>query len=302
MKVSANKLRQRWLSPEGKVSSRAVLARLKTGDDFSGLEIGEVDGRADLRGIALDSPGAEWNSVGLERVDFSYSSLSSLRLMDCAIESCLFDGASCADLRLWRSAISDSSFKGADLKGSALGAWSDGKGNVYRNVSFAGSNLDRSGTSAAVYEDCDFSGAKLDRINFWQSSLVRCRFAGEVRDVIFEGRRMGEGKPDPNPMIDVDFSEAKFDGCEFRGVSFDRVLLPSDPDLVLISDAQQVDRALAALQSQADGKGSAVARLMLEHAIKLLNMGGPALMNLRDFPAGADAFMSALAQAGWEPK
>jgi Pentapeptide repeats (8 copies) len=73
-------------------------------------------------------------------------------------------------------------------------------------------------------------------VNFWQSSIIGCTFAGPLTDVVFDGRMLNEAKPDPNPMRDVDLSGAIFDGVEFRGVTFDRVRLPSDPDLYLIRD------------------------------------------------------------------
>jgi hypothetical protein len=75
--------------------------------------------------------------------------------------------------------VRDGSFVKSDLRRSVPGEWYAGAGNRFERV--------------------DFSSAELDRINFWQSSLVRCRFAGPVRDVVFDRRMSGEGKAGPQP-------------------------------------------------------------------------------------------------------
>jgi uncharacterized protein YjbI with pentapeptide repeats len=170
--------------------------------------------------------------------------------------------------------------------------WRDGKGNTFRRVSFASANLSRSTTSAAVYEDCDFSFAKLDRVNFWQSSLIGCTFAGPVRDVVFDGRMLGEGKPTSNPRRDVDLSQAVLDGCEFRGLTFDSMILPTDPDLIRISDTAAIDAAAAA-------HASGLARVILDHARTVLAMGGECLLNLRDLGPAADAVRAGLLPSRW---
>jgi hypothetical protein len=221
-------------------------------------------------------------------------------MRDCVLDDCRFLASACIDWRLWRTTVSNALFEKADLRGSSLGAWSEGRGNTYSNVSFAGANLTGLGTSAAIYTDCDFSGANLKRVNFWQSSLIRCRFAGKLEDVIFDGRYLGEEKPDKNPMLDVDFSDARFNGCEFRGVRFDHIALPPDPDLIILDDLGILDSAAALLPDSEFDISIRVAKLIFDHARKLLEMGPAALMNLRDFPAGADLFMSSLAAVGWK--
>jgi hypothetical protein len=106
-------------------------------------------------------------------------------------------------------------------------------------------------------------------------------FAGPVRDIVFDGRLLGEGKPDASPMTDVDFAGAVFDGCDFRGVSFDSVRLPDDPHLVLIRDRDVLTRAGATLSDDGGGTAVVVARVVLRHLDDELARGGAALPNLR---------------------
>jgi uncharacterized protein YjbI with pentapeptide repeats len=297
---SRRKLRDRWSSQQGRALQRAVLARLGSGGDLEDLELGQVDGRIDLRGLPLSDKVTSIESANIRAVDFSAAELAGLRMKGCVLEDCRFQASTCVDWRLWETSISNGNFEKADLRQSSLGAWSNGKGNEYSNVSFARANLAGVGTSAGIYIDCDFSEANLERINFWQSSLIRCKFAGKLVDVVFDGRHLGEGKSDCNPMLDVDFSRAEFDGCEFRGISFGRVILPPDPDLLIIDDLGIIDRAAASLPESDDDLSVRMARLIFGHARKLLQFGPVALLNLRDFQAGAELFVAALVAAGWK--
>ncbi|MEU8230524.1 pentapeptide repeat-containing protein [Actinoplanes sp. NPDC048967] len=290
-------LRQRWSTPDGRLLHREIQSRLAAGAGLDDLDLAEVDGKRDLRGFPAAAAVTQWRGAHLAGIDLSGASLAGVRLFDCTLESVRLDRAVCHDWRLWGSTVADTTFTGAELRGSSLGAWREGRGNRYKRVSFVRADLTAVGSSAATYTDCDFSFARLDRVNFWQSSLVRCTFAGPLRDVVFDGRHLGEDKPDTNPMTEVDLSRAEFDGCEFRGTPFTTVRLPADPDLMMITDVAQADRALAAL-SPADGT---LPGTILQHARKLLGMGSAALLNARDFPAGAPAVRAALTATGWRP-
>ena len=71
-------------------------------------------------------------------------------------------------------------------------------------------------------------------MDFQSSSFIRCRFAGVLGEVIFWDRGFETGKPDPNPMEDVDFRDATLLWVEFRRLNLDRVWLPDGPDHLLL--------------------------------------------------------------------
>jgi uncharacterized protein YjbI with pentapeptide repeats len=254
MATGATDLRKRWLTPDGQRLAGDVLARMISGRSLKALALGEVEGRVDLRGLAVPPPQRRgqfnWRGLHLERLsqlsevknvtwrslDLSGSALEGLRLFDMRIVDCSFDEAKCRDWRMWRSDVTDCSFIGADLRHASLGAWSEGRGNNYHRVNFSQADFRESASQAAAYVDCDFSNARLEDLNFRSSSFVRCKFAGVLHKVIFDGRQLGTGKPDLNTMEDVDFSGAILELVDFRGLDLYGVTFPVDPGLWVIDN------------------------------------------------------------------
>jgi uncharacterized protein YjbI with pentapeptide repeats len=268
--------------------AQTVQRRILGNEALHGLALPEIDGRIDLRNLPFPAHIRQFSDVQLRGVDLSGAMLANIRITDSTFENCTFDGANCQFWHLRGSLVVGCSFVKADLRNSTLGEWFDGRGNTYRRVNFGSARLFGSTTSAAVYEDCDFSHADLKRINFWQSSLIRCKFAGPVREVVFDGRMLGEGKPTSNPMEQVDLSDATLDGCDFRGVTFDSVVLPADPALIRIRDVKTIDLAVAALAGGRGDLRSRLAEVVLDNARQLLETGGDVLLNLRDVGPAAE--------------
>jgi len=229
----------RWKTPGGEQLALEVLERLGRGAGLDGLDLGEHQGRIDLRGIAVPAPAksqmstrSEWalqhlsgqlvfDGVRLHGLDFSQGLLESIRFFRSAIVDCRFDGSACQDWRLWATDLSKTSFVRADLRKAVLGAWHEGRGNVFKNVDFTEANLRSIICPAATFEDCDFSRAQLAKVDFQSSSFIRCKFAGLVSEVIFYDHGYKTGKPDPNPMLDVDFTKAELRMVEFRRLALD---------------------------------------------------------------------------------
>ena len=194
----------------------------------------------------------------LTGLDLRGAVLDSLRIWYCRFVDCRFDEARCQDWRVWGSTFEGVSFKKADLRSAALGAWHEGRGNTFTAVDFSGSNLRQIKCPAASFVDCDFSLAKLVTIDFGTSSFVRCRFAGRLKDVTFWGRRPGVEKPDPNPMLDVDFTDAMFREVQFQLLELAGVTLPVAPELLVIDRYACVVRETVALLEREEstyGKG-----------------------------------------------
>ena len=150
--------------------------------------------------------------------------------------------------------------------------------------------------SEAHFEDCDFSGAKLANVNFGQCKFVHCRFAGELRDVVFDGRELTD-KPAPPEMQNVDFSDAVLRDVEFKSFNLEAVTLPKDPDVRLVRRARCVARrGLAELESK-DVVAPGMLRAVLEQRLR-----GPGteqearVFNRRDFLAMGGEELAALAE------
>ncbi len=258
-------LRKRWETPEGQQCAEEATACLLAGRALAQLNLAEVDGRIDLRGLPAPIPRRlrrfeaagwfaeelgelpEFRGVRLEGIDLSGAQLQSFRFHNSQIVGCRLDRANCRDWRLWGTKVLDSSFANANLRDSAVGTWHKDRRNVWRQVDFSGSDF-RVGVSwAAVYEGCDFSAARLSGVKFEQCALTSCRFAGVLREVVFDGRGVAD-RPASPPMQDVDFADALFDQVEFMGFDLLGAVLPRDPDVRLIRRYGCVlERALAAL-------------------------------------------------------
>jgi uncharacterized protein YjbI with pentapeptide repeats len=314
--VSASKkeLTDRWRSGAGGLLAEEIVARLVTGRSTDGLGLDEHEGRLDLRCLPLPTPRrldrfetqgwfveklrdvVGFRRVQLARLDLSGAQLQSLRFHDVSIVDCRFDGAACRDWRLWATGVTGCTFSKADLRGAAVGTWDEGRRNEWRHVDFSGADFRVGVSQAALYEDCDFSGAQLAKVNFEQCTLLRCRFSGAVREVVFDGREL-TGRPAPSLLEDVDFAEAMFEQVEFMGLDLSRVVVPKDPDIRLIRHYRcVVEHALAAVERDESLparmlRGEFQNRLRMMRAIDEDNV-----FNRRDYFASGGEELSAFAQ------
>jgi uncharacterized protein YjbI with pentapeptide repeats len=289
----------RWKTTGDQQLVQKILERLLSGKPLTDLGLGEHEGRVDLRGLpalgpqalnAFESAGWIVKELGgllkvedarLENLDLSGARLDGVRFIRSTIKNCRFDQAHCQDWRLWAVDVTDSSFVGADLRNAVLGAWYDGRGNVYRNIDFSGANLRSIVCPAGTFIDCDFGTAQIVKVDFQSSSFIRCRYAGLLREVIYYDRGFNTGKPDPNPMEDVDFSEAELRMVEFRRLNLDRVKFPRSVDHLVVRNYRCViERAVRRLHNEAEWAGL---RVVMEHRLK---WAGPrqhvGVFNLRD--------------------
>lgn len=274
-------LTDRWKTEAGQALADEVIARLIAGRPFHDLGLDDREGRVDLRFLPAPIPRrlqrfeahgwyverlgdlVEFQQARLENLDLSGAQLRSLRFHDSQIVGSRFDGADCHDWRLWGCDVTDCSFVKADLRGAAVGTWHEARRNVWRRVDFTGADF-RGGVSwEAVYEDCDFTDAKLAKVKFEQCTLTGCRFAGELREVVFDGRDLTD-RPAPPPMDKVDFSDATFRQVEFLGFDLDAVVLPTDPDIRPVRRARCVARRGVEMVTRDDRAEARMLRAILE--------------------------------------
>jgi uncharacterized protein YjbI with pentapeptide repeats len=284
------KTTNRWQTPAGAKLAREVFKRLVVGQSLSDLNLGQYEGRVDLRGIRApqvtkEELGSfrgwsveklqgylEFRNVRFENLDFSRAELRYCRFFTSRIVNCRFDGARCESWGLWGVDVINSSFRGAGLRDAALGPWYEGRGSTYRSVDFSRADIRGATSSSATYVDCDFSNSRLDKIDFQSSSFVRCRFAGSVREVLFYDLAFGTKKQNPNLMEDVDFSEAQLHWVAFRRLNLDRVRLPEDKNHLIVKNYRCVlQRALAAVKDDESRHGRGLRRVLANY----LKWAGP---------------------------
>jgi uncharacterized protein YjbI with pentapeptide repeats len=292
-------------SPIDVVLARQIVGRLATGQALDGLGLDIVEGRIDLRGLPAsgsDVGGPEGivvlHAAHLERLDLRGAHLSSWRFHNSAVRDCRFEAADCRDWRLWNTTMHECRFSDADLEGSAVGTWHNGRGNAWETIDFTDADFRVGVSRGARYEDCDFSNADLTEVDFEQCVLVRCRFAGDLHRVIFDGRPVA-GRPSSPQMKEVDFSRARFDEVEFLAFNLDGVVLPDDPDLRLVRRFPcAVARALILLEGD-ETPAAGVLRADLEARLQMLRDGGHEddanVLNRRDYLVDGGEELAALA-------
>lgn len=245
--------------------------RLIQNKPLDGLQLETKDGRISLEGLELPDPsvmrrfracgvsvaeiepGAIIQGVSCHNIDFSGSKLNTLRLYGCEFVNCRFDNCQLRDLRVWTTKFSEISFKGANLRKSALGGVQSGKRNIYSGVDFSDADLRETIYKATAFERCIFRGTKLERIDFQTSAFTDCVFESELRDVLFYRCGFGGESFPANEMVNVDFSHAKMHDVGFRGLTLERVKLPEDADhIVMKGVVGTLDKLIVRLKQQSD--------------------------------------------------
>lgn len=202
----------------------------------------------DVRGVSAVEAGAIFRGQVISDIDFSQSKLSGLRFVDCKIVNCIFDDCECDDWRMWGTQFSETSFRNAKLKGVAIGTTEAGAGCRFTRVDFSTADLRSAALGGADFEECLFERSRIENVDFDQSRLRRCRFVGDLKNVVFGGLEV-----DPKALMDVDFSEAEFSFVEFRGLNLDGVTFPSSSNCLVIDDyPRSLDRLLVAVRTGTD--------------------------------------------------
>jgi uncharacterized protein YjbI with pentapeptide repeats len=247
-----------------------IWERLIQGKPFDGLPLGSNDGRIILHGLRLPEPAvsrqfqfrdAQFSKVDAgviqspkwRDLDFSGSKLAGLRLALGQVENCRFDNCDLQGARFWATVFRGVSFKSANLRGAVLGGVVDDVRNTFVEIDFHATNLSSTTYQAAAFERCSFRNAKLSKIDFQSSTFKDCSFEGDLTDVMFYRHGFEGQKFPPNEMLNVDFSRAKLHDVGFRGLTLDRVTLPTGPDHIVFKDVPAtLDKLFAALEKQGD--------------------------------------------------
>jgi uncharacterized protein YjbI with pentapeptide repeats len=221
-----------------------------------------------LANIAQIVPNGLFRQAKLRDLDLTGSSLRSVHFTESEVNNCRFDGCDLQGLRLCATTIRESSFRGANLRDTALGAATvegpyGGRRNKFIGIDFTEADLRGSVYVAAAFDRCIFRNAKLANIEFGTSTFVDCQFEGELREVIFwRSDLFARGFPEDafpaNEMLNIDFSHAKLRWVEFRGLTLEGVRLPDDREHLVVKDfATVLDEMIRSLGQEQEGDSTA---------------------------------------------
>jgi uncharacterized protein YjbI with pentapeptide repeats len=233
--------RDRWFTV-----SHADIEQIRT-DLLAGRTIradvfGEVNGRADLRGLPLTrlklARVTAGDDTAWDGLDLSGADLYEMNWRELTIRDCVLDDADVDNLRCWGVTVTGTSLRRARLSAGQLGAspefWA--KPSRWEDVDLRQADL-RGSHADAVFTKVDFRNAKLTGMDFRYSDLVDCVFAGVVKEVTFGGTQQ---RPPNWQLSGVDFTEAKPRAVAFTGVNLGQpdvdIRLPEDADHWLIPD------------------------------------------------------------------
>ena len=236
--ATAAELKRRWDGLDAARLVREVRTwLLGQGPRPGGLA--EVDGRVDLRGIALSATPATVGDpqdpragVTWEGLDLSGAQVEELRFFGGRIRGCRFDGASLTGLRMFGSTVEDSSFVRADLRSRALGGgdW-NGLRTAWRRVAFDRANLRESVFLGCLLEDCTFEKTtKLLQIT--DAEVRGCTFTGLLTSLLVSGQ--GHQLPVDPRSFSADLSGAVLKDSKIEGYSLDATRLPDQDDLLVV--------------------------------------------------------------------
>lgn len=234
--------------------SDLIWERLVAGRDLSDLELPRREGRTVVGALDLATGRRGVRAlerVTLKRLDFGGAKLDGLQFRDAEIDDCDFSSATCTHWRMWRTRISNSSFQGADLTESMLGAvMDDVERNTWTNVGFQKAKMRHTMFVSAAFAGCDFSNARIVHVDFGGSTFKDCRFAGVLEDVIFWEHTLANDRVPLNTMEGVDMSSAILRCVDFRNLDAAAFILPTDPEHIIVRDYQEtLDCVIASLST-----------------------------------------------------
>lgn len=264
--MTKQELVKRWKTEEGQTKLKQIIECLVKGKPLSSVVGFEKHaGRWDLRGAQLSTLENEkrieagghgvtqrfgslkLKSVKVESVDFSYADLSYSWWEACKVSNSLFEEAKARELWVYATDFSNCVFKNTNLSYSYLGENVGMNSGSFKNVEFLGADLKECIFCFPIIENCIFKDCNLIATNFDGSRMKACRFAGKVDSAWFRGYSTSaqkslfgifnrvDPKAFPNPMEDIDFSEAELIGVSFsHGIDLSKCFFPKDDSKYIV--------------------------------------------------------------------
>lgn len=226
-------LRDRWRGDRQKLAHETVV-RLLTGNALTGLDLAEIDGRVDLRGLWLvsskDLPGLTpgdplatvptAHDVTWRNLDLSHSTFR-IDLQEAQVENVRFDNVGWQHWRATSSTFRLCSFTGSDLRDANFDGYNSGlqdrpiqnPSSTYWRCLFQRTRIGPYGSfGRAILEECRFSDTRFPSAMWFRGADVRrCVFAGSFETVCFGWTGPWSEEP---PWLEADLSDASFDDLE----------------------------------------------------------------------------------------
>lgn len=172
-----------------------------------------------------------WKAIYLQNCDLCQTKLFGAEITNCVFENCKMKGWG-----LWNALVDDCTFVNCDLRDAALGGIDRDfpVPNRYTRAEFVQCDLRDTGHSCESYVRCHFENCCTDRTDFLGAIFEDCVFKGPLEDTTFRSHDFRFAKHTGNRMLRCDLRGASLRSCQFLDINLDSVLLPDDPDIILL--------------------------------------------------------------------
>ncbi|MDN5216397.1 pentapeptide repeat-containing protein [Fulvivirgaceae bacterium BMA12] len=263
----------RWKTVEGQqllAKIIVVIIHNRSLEEVQGLE--KYADRWDLRGATLSIQKTERKIEGagtsfterygtlklknlvVESIDFSHADISYSWWERCCVSNCLFEETKARELRVYASHFLNCNFQKTNFTYSYLNQNIGKSSGSFKSVNFIECNLKECIFSFPKIESCTFDTCNLVATNFDGSRFRNCKFKGSVDSPWFSGSSKTAQRSlfgffnrvnprnYPNPMENVDFSEAELTGVSFiNGIDLSNCIFPDDTDrYILVKNLKKV--------------------------------------------------------------
>ncbi len=189
-----------------------------------------------------------YKKVKFDSYDFSHADFNHTIWDYVKFNNCLFDKTRIFNAIFSGCTFSNSTFIDCELTHTLLGGSKPLDYGLFINTIFRGGSINSCHFDYPLFKKCIFE-CNISDVNFGGTQFVDCTFTGRLNEVIFHGyskpgtsnslfRNMDIPR---NDMLNVDFSQAYFDGYSFLGgIEFTNIALPKSNRLLLIKKGPKV--------------------------------------------------------------
>ena len=270
--MTKKELINRWKSSKGQHVLSEVLSKLSGNKSLETIKaLDKHAGRWDLRGATLSTLKIErkiegestsltqkygtlkLKNVGVESIDFSYADISYSWWEKCRVSNCLFEETKAKELRVYACDFSNCTFRKTNFTYSYLNRNIGKSAGSFKCVDFVECNLKDCIFCFPDIVECLFDNCKMTATDFDGSRFRDCKFIGKIDSAWFNGYSITAQKSlfgifsrvnpreCPNPMKNVDFSEAELDDVQFQfEIDITNCIFPTEPKYFVVKDLDKV--------------------------------------------------------------
>lgn len=239
--------------PITRIDNEQVLKALRHTKHSDNLAVGKTaTGKTDLRGITFPGEVYIIKKFHFDNVDFSGADLERGWFTKCIFTNCLFEKTKIESVNFEAMQWRDCQFINVSFRDSSIGMRVGKDSGSIDKCVFKKTNLSHTSFNFPLITDTVFDHCRIYETDFDSSRFTNCIFKGKLSLCFFRGYSWHwspgwfrpfsiDYKKFPNPMMNVDFSEAVFDDVNFsHGIDLSHCRFPQQEYLIVIKNVKAV--------------------------------------------------------------